>query len=91
MSCLGMPCLAFIQSLRGSGVSLRDCRGYLREATTSLVLAGGILQSVVDHARMIEPIRHVAVRDSISMVSSVGTHSKTVSFRDKATRAGPFV
>lgn len=31
---------------------------YIQEATTSLILIGGTFQSIVDHGRMIERIKH---------------------------------
>lgn len=36
----------------------KELVGYLQEATTSLVLAGGTFQRVVDYAHMIEHIRY---------------------------------
>ena len=32
---------------------------YLEEATTSLVLLGGVFQSIINHVKMIKSIRHV--------------------------------
>lgn len=38
---------------------LKGFMSYLEEATSSLVLSGGLFQSIIDHAKMIECIRHV--------------------------------
>ncbi|KAG5599933.1 hypothetical protein H5410_031303, partial [Solanum commersonii] len=47
---------------------------YLQEETTSLVLSGGIVQSIIDHARMIESIWHARQGNCTKRFLRQGAH-----------------